>query len=307
MVSQYVSLSDKLKTLNSIEKMKVGESLEKINHHVPLFRQCSTEWEQSRVIKCRALSSPRIVSVLPTEDIVVGSYDKAMAIYSRDGKLKAKPITSVAFIRKIIVLGRDGFLLAGSYLEYFNNEGKKLKAPFELTDQNNQRITSVNALCIDNKGQWISAQKGTVRFHSKDGSFVSSFSMSSAVRDLVAISTNANIAISCEDQSVQLRDYSGKLARHVSPPPNVSNWEPWHFCCNESDNMLLIANEHLGKPKGVFMYTLLGTYLGQIVHGPFQYLFGLAISHDKSELYVMDCTAHIIYSYKRPSRLTSFV
>ena len=301
LVSQYGLLSENLQNLSTIKDAKVQESLQKVTHNVPLFQQCSQAWKKSREMKCQELKSPRAIAVLPNGDVAVGSWDKDMAIYSRDGNLKFKPIISVEKIMSFVAVGIDTFLVAGSSLEYFDTEWKKIPAHVELIGQNNKCITSVVvAFSIDKMGKLVSAQGTTVYLHNKDGSFASSFSMFGAVRDLVAITAKEDIAISCWDESVQLVNYSGNNIRHISPPPNVIDWEPWHLCCNENDNMLLIGNELLGEPKGVFMYTLSGIFQGQIVSGQFNCPFGLALSRNGKEVYFLDSNTSLIHVYEQP-------
>ena len=103
--------------------------------------------------------------------------------------------------------------------------------------------------------------------------------------------------MSFQDNSLQMIGQSCHNARLIQPPTGIKTWEPWYVCCSKQGE-LFVGN--WGNPKGVFRYLLTDRELKYIdcVATMDWYPFGLALSTDADEVFVVDHWGHAVHIYR---------
>ena len=264
-------------------------------------------WPRIKWRKCGRIRTdlkakfPHAVAVQPNRDMAVTSSWRGgpVAIFSRRGAFQhfvkgGSPCgahdIAITLSNQYIVPGKKEFHICDSHT---------VIKSIPTYDINNQP-SKPDSVAVDSKGRIIVGlnqdNHKTVSIHKPDGTTLSRFETSSPPRKLTCASDD-NLIISFQDNSLQLIGQSGHNARFIQPPTGIEIWEPWYVSCSKQGE-LFVGN--WGNPKGVFRYLL--------TDGEFKYIdcvatmewypFGLALSADADEVFVVDHWGHAVHIFR---------
>ena len=235
-------------------------------------------------------------------NIIVGTWEKGVKIFSRHGKTVYTLYKSPGSI-SVAITADEKYVTSprGSMqIKITDCRGNQLSAS-PIKSANNES-SHANSFTVDSSGKIIVGQaSNTISIHNADGTLVSKFATQFKPLRLAATSNGEIVGSFLNAESgrgsLQLLDYSGGKVRVIQPPAEVEEWEPGFVCCGQGE--IFVSNQGQGKPNGVYRYTSEGDYLGCVttkVSNP----KGIALSRDGMELFVVARKDNQVKIFKRP-------
>ena len=311
---------DSMKQVSQVEMDKVDKTLAKVPHPESFWLTLgpTTEWGQVGQMDVPCDDYPTGIAVAPNGTIAICDNWNRILVLSKSGdlihtiddgvRLGGAGDISITPTNGYVILNRNNFCqvydsnykLLSKFKTYnANKESSEAKAV--TVDKNGCVILGIDDVDSDisdeddDDSNDSSMNGNAISVHGTDGSFISSFAIPYRPSS-IAVTSHEQIAIaSYDNQSLQLFSYSGECLMTIDPPPEVNDWCPRYVCCTMRE--MFVFND--GDPRAIYRYTTSGVYLGCIVKG-LDFQWGIALSHDEQELYVVECSENEVKIFKRP-------
>lgn len=308
-MSQSSSVLSSLKKMSMLELDKVDDTLANVQTlQSAWILHVGLNWRQIGQIKVPSKSGFRPTGIAVTSDgkIAVCERYHRIHVLSKSGDLMH------TIHGDTMLANDDSFRLGGlgdvsitstnGYVIPKDNQccqqydsNYKLLSTFKTYNANKEPSGAI-AVTVDKNGCVILGMyHNAISIHNADGSFKSSFAIPNNLPYSVAVTSHDEIVVASYDNQLQLFNYSGKCLLTFDPPPEVKSWVPRYVCCSKKDEVFV---SNLGDPKAIYRYAAGGVYIGCVtidVNDP----WGIALSHDDQELYVVEFSNEVVTIFKR--------
>ena len=244
---------------------------------------------------------PKAIAVHANGDIALTSRKSPMTVFSKGGDVKCIQKGSYCNASDIAISAENHYIVTGNNeIKVYSSKWFGTRRLFSFPTFNFQnrpgRPTTVH---VDSCGKIIVGMHDgkTISIHQPDGSALSMFETPHPPRRL-AVTSNDELAVILDNNTVQIINQQGYMTKTVEPPPGVE-WIPWYICCSKQ-GQLIISNQ--GNPKAVFMYIYRdGQYrvtdcLLKLENNGIPY--GVTLSHDERELFVVDRSNNVVKKFQ---------
>ena len=231
---------------------------------------------------------------------LANSFIRTAKLFSVDGSIKCTfkgPFK--AYLWDIAVTPDDRYILPGDKeLLFYDDKGNRLTYPASTTFDMKDKASDIKSLAVDSRGRIIVGLAGnTISIHQADGQFISKFATPARpnVRGL-DVTSKGNIAVTFDDNTLQLMDYFGDNVKVVQPPQGVRKWEPSAVCTSKQGEIFVVNG---GDPKAIYRYTADGDEcLGCILTG-LDNPMDIALAEDGQQLFMTEQCQNLVKIFQR--------
>ena len=292
------SVLETLKQVNQINLSEVDAKLSEIPVSISMG-EFNQPWKQVGGFNVDCKEYPTGIAVTSDGKVAVCDRNLCVKVLSKSGNLLHTFDGMLGGLGDVCITSNDVYFIPKCLYENPHviecNSNYKLLSEFKTVNAG-KKPCAAGAVAVDkNKFMIFGMIDNAISIHNADGSLKSTYTIPYMPYSVAVTSNKEVVVVAPYNGKVQLFDYSGQCLHTLTPPPDVTKWEPRYVCCSTTDEVFVVNK---GTPKAIYKYTAGRVYMGCVtteVNNP----SGVALSHDDQTLYVTD-SYKMVKMFRRP-------